>query len=106
MHISDKSVVLDMLRLPRFGLSADQVMDIERIIDGKPPVPCIPPRPWVPYREAAQLLGMKTRQGVKYRIKAGELEAYVPSGKVYAVGVTRASLERALGKEQSHGHES
>jgi len=101
MELADKSLVLDVLRMPRLGLSPEQIVKIERIIDGHPPAIDPPPRPWVPYREAAELLGLKTRQGVVYRIKEGALDAYVPAGRTYAIGVTRASLERALGKEQA-----
>lgn len=98
MELADKSLVLDVLRMPRLGLSPEQIMKIERIIDGHPPTTDPPPRPWVPYREAAALLGLKTKRGVAYRIEAGVLDAYVPEGMDRAVGVTRSSLERALGR--------
>lgn len=99
MDTRDKALLLDMLNLPRFGLSPSQIMGIERIIDGAPQGVPKAPRPWVPYPEAAALLGIKTRQGVAYRIKQGALEAYKPDGMDHALGVTRASLERALGME-------
>lgn len=100
MELADKSLVLDVLRMPRLGLSPEQVMMIERIIDGRPPASSTPPLPFIPYPEAARLLGLKTRQGVVYRIKAGVLDAYVPEGRTYAVGVTRESIERVLGKDK------
>ncbi len=101
MELADKSLVLDVLRMPRLGLSPEQIVRIERIIDGRPPAIDPPPRPWIPYQEAADMLGLKTKRAVLYRIKEGVLDAYVPTGRTYAVGVTRASLERALGKGQS-----
>lgn len=94
MDLMDKSLVLDMLRLPRLGLSPDQVLKIERIIDGKPAQE--PRRPWVSFRDAAAALGFKTRQAVSNWVRDGVLDAYVPSGRKLAVGVTRESLERVL----------
>ena len=96
MELADKSMVLEILRMPRLGLAPDQVLKIERIIDGKPAVQ--PPRPWATYAEAMEALGLKSRQGVRYRIKDGVLDEYVPAGRTYAVGVTRESLERALNR--------
>ncbi len=95
MELADKSLLLDMLRMPRLGLSPDQVLKIERIIDGKP-VQEPTKQPWVPYKEAMERLGLKTRQGVACWIRDGILDAYVPKGRKYAIGVTRASLEKVL----------
>lgn len=94
MNLMDKTLVLDFLQMPRLGLSPEQIMNIERIIDGKPAQK--PPSPWVSYKDVAAKLGMKTRQGVVYLIKDGVLDSFVLPGRKYAIGVTRESLERAL----------
>ena len=101
MELADKSLVLEVLRMPRLGLSPDQVRKIECIIDGGSPAMDPPLRPWVTYGEAAALLGLKTKRGVAYRIEAGVLDAYVPEGMERAVGVTRSSLERALARDKA-----
>ena len=94
MELADKSLLLDMLRMPRLGLSPDQVLKIERIIDGQPAQ--APDQPWAPYKEAMERLGLKTRQGVACWIRDGILDAYVPKGRKYAIGVTRESLDKVL----------
>ena len=53
MELADKSLVLEVLRMPRLGLSPEQVMMIERIIDGRPPTSCSPPLLFIPVRVAA-----------------------------------------------------
>lgn len=99
MELADKSLVLDVLRMPRLGLSPEQIRKIESVIDGRPPTLDLAPRPWISYQEAARLLGYKTKRAVAYQIKDGALDAYVPKGKTNAIGVTRESLERVLGRE-------
>ena len=95
MDLMDKSLVLDMLRMPRFGLSPEQVLKIERVIDGQP-MQEHPARPWVSWKDAADALGLQTRQGVVYLVNDGVLEKFVLPGRKYAIGVTRESLEKAL----------
>lgn len=99
MDLADKTFVLDVLKMPRLGLSPDQVLKIERIIDGKPAQE--PKKSWVPYKEAMERLGLKTRQGVVYLVKEGILDAFVLPGRKYSHGVTRESLDRALERRAS-----
>lgn len=84
MTIEDKTFLLGICQMPRLGLSAQQVADIERIIDG---APAALPRQAVTYWEAAQMLGFTSKNSNKTMMK------FVREGRLVKAGAGRVTLE-------------
>ena len=88
MTIEDKPIFLAFCQIPRFGLSAAQVADIERIVDGRP---LAMERMAMTYAEAAAALGFRSANSAK------TIEKYVREGKLDRAApgrVTVASMRR------------
>ncbi len=87
MTIEDKPIFLAFCQIPRFGLSAEQVADIEKIVDGRElGLGCIA----VTYAEAAAALGFTSANSAK------TIEKYIREGKLVRAApgrVTVASLK-------------
>ena len=88
MSIEDKPIFLAFCQIPRFGLSAAQVADIERIVDGRS---LEMERLAMTYAEAAAALGFQSANSAK------TIEKYVRLGKLQRSSpghVTLESVER------------
>lgn len=105
MEMSDKTLVLSILHLPRLGLAPEQIADIERIMDGAPreDSPIV-----LDYEAAAIQLGLKARnrkKTVALWVRKGLLSPVYGTGR-YAVGVTADSVRefararRVTGKQE------
>ena len=101
MTLADKDFVMAFLGMKRLRLSQNQLLKIERVIDG---LPLVEERkrniqrelPYVAYSEVMELIGFKSLEGIRKLAKRGELELYRPQGRKQALGVSRTSLERWL----------
>ena len=102
MELSDKSLLLNILHLPRLGLSPEQVQrlspeqvqKIEHVIDGI--VPATAPLT-MSYEAAAERIGLTAKNRAKtivLWVRQGKLNAVVPPGCKRAIGVTVESVER------------
>ena len=94
MELSDKSLLLNILHLPRLGLSPEQVQKIEHVIDGT--VPATAPLT-MSYEAAAERIGLTAKNRAKtivLWVRQGKLNAVVPPGCKRAIGVTVESVER------------
>lgn len=92
MDLSDKSFILNMLQMPRLGLSPSQVLKIEAIIDG---VPAADAPQVLSYDAAAQMLGLTSKnrnKTISYWIREGFLHAVCPPGRKKSVGVSADSV--------------
>ena len=92
MDLQDKSLILDMLSMPRFGLSPEKVQRIEAVIDG---TPCRDAPMVVSYDEAAARLGLTAKNRTKticLWVRKGLLAAVCPPGGKKAIGVSAESL--------------
>lgn len=91
MTIEDKTFLLNICQLPRLGLSAQQVADIERVIDGRPSEM---QRVAVTYWEAAEMLGFTSEHSDKTIMK------FVKEGRLVKAAPGRVTLEsvKAFGK--------
>ena len=90
MMIEDKPIFLAFCQIPRFGLSAEQVADIEKIVDGRS---LGLGRIAMTYAEAAEALGFKSANSAK------TIEKYVREGKLERAApgrVTVASLRNLM----------
>lgn len=93
MTIEDKPIFLAFCQIPRFGLSAAQVADIEKIVDGRS---LGVGRMAVTYAEAAAALGFTSANSAK------TIEKYVREGKLEKAApgrVTVASLSAMARRE-------
>ena len=91
MTIEDKTFFLGICQMPRLGLSAQQVADIERVIDGRPSEMT---RVAVTYREAAKMLGFNSANSDK------TIQKFVKGGRLVKSSPGRVTLEsvKAFGK--------
>ena len=94
MTIEDKPIFLAFCQIPRFGLSAEQVAEIERVVDGRAleAVPGV-----MTYAEAASALRFTSANSVK------TIEKYIREGRlVRAVRgrVTRESVDQLIKKQR------
>lgn len=92
MELCDKSFVLNMLSMPRLGLSPEQVQKIEAVIDGTP----MPGRPAVlSYEAAADALGLSAKNRTKticLWVRKGYLSPVRTPGGKKSIGVTAESV--------------
>lgn len=92
MELCDKSFVLNMLSMPRLGLSPEQVQKIEAVIDGAP----MPGRPAVmTYEDAAAALGLTAKNKAKticLWVRKGYLDPVRTPGGKKSIGVTADSV--------------
>lgn len=95
MEITDKSFVLNILMMPRLGLSPEQVQKIEHVIDG---TPCSSEPMSISYEEAAIRIGLTAKNRAKtiaLWVRQGRLVPFRPGGR-RAIGVTVESVERMM----------
>ena len=101
MTIEDKPIFLAFCQIPRFGLSAAQVADIEKIVDGRS---LGVGRMAVTYAEAAAALGFTSANSAKTiekYVREGKLERAAP-GRV-TVASMRNLMERPEGRRSDMG---
>ena len=93
MTIEDKTFLLNIMQMPRLGLSQQQIAGIERIIDGAAPSPMLDVVA-ITYAQAAEVLGFTSKYSAK------TIEKFVREGRLVRSSpgrVTVASVQ-AFGK--------
>ena len=91
MTIEDKPIFLAFCQIPRFGLSAAQVADIEKIVDGRS---LGMERLAMTYAEAAAALGFTSANSAKTiekYVREGKLERAAP-GRVTVASMRKRSM--------------
>lgn len=84
MTIEDKTFLLGIMQMPRLGLSAAQISDIERIIDGRSVSLDVMA---ITYQQAADILGYTSKNSAK------TIEKYVREGRLVRSSPGRVTME-------------
>ena len=93
MTAEDKTFLLGILQMPRLGLNQQQILGIERILDGVAPSPMLDVVA-ITYAQAAEVLGFTSKNSAK------TIEKFVRNGRLVRSSpgrVTVASVQ-AFGK--------
>lgn len=97
MEIMTKVAFMGVVKSPAWGLSPDQVLKIEAVIDGSSVSAADPAI--LSYEDAAKRIGLTAKNRSKtiaLWVRLGKLTAVKPQGKK-AIGVTLESVEKLIG---------